>query len=112
FAGGEGSTLYEALVDTKTRVLAVGATAVWPYSNEDPGQPVFLGIESINATHADEASLRALRDLVLARLRAIAALPDGSPGLAAFAERVRSRILETRRRLDKVLDTPPQFGER
>ena len=112
FAGGEGSTLYEALVDNKTRVLDVGATAVWQYTSDDPGQPVLVGAESISATHNDEATLRALRDLVLTRLRAIAALPDGSPELAAFGERVKSRILETRRRLDKALDTPPQFGDR
>jgi predicted Zn-dependent peptidase len=112
FAGGEGSSLYEALVDNKTRVLDVGATAVWQYTSDDPGQPVFIGAESISATHDDEATLRSLRDVVLARLRAIAALPDGSPELAAFGEKVRSRIVETRRRLDKALDTPPQFGER
>ncbi|HEY3822331.1 MAG TPA: hypothetical protein VGL81_34435 [Polyangiaceae bacterium] len=112
FAGGEGSTLYEAVVDGKTRVLDVGATAVWQYSSDDPGQPVFIGAESVSATHNDEATLRAFRDLVLARLHALAALPDGSPELAAFGERVRSRIVESRRRLDKALDTPPLFGER
>jgi Zn-dependent M16 (insulinase) family peptidase len=112
FAGGEGSSLYDALVDGKTRVLDVGATAVWQYASDDPGQPVFIGAESINATRNDEATLRAIRDLVLARLRAIAALLDGSPALEAFGERVKSRIVETRRRLDKALDTPPQFGER
>jgi hypothetical protein len=112
FAGGEGSTLYDALVGGRTRVLDVGATSVWQYTSDDPGQPVFVGAESISATHNDEATLRALRELVLGRLRALAALPDGSPELAAFGERVKSRILETRRRLDKALDTPPQFGER
>ena len=112
FAGGEGSNLYDALVDGKTRALDVGATAVWQFSSDDPGQPVFIGAESISATHTDEATLRAVRDLVLTRLRAVAALPDGSPELAAFGERVKSRIVETRRRLDKALDTPPQFGVR
>jgi Zn-dependent M16 (insulinase) family peptidase len=112
FAGGEGSTMYEALVDHETRALDVGATGVWAYSNEDPGYPVFFGVQSVNATRTDEASLRAVRDLVLARLRAIAALPDGSPELAAFGERVKARVVEARRSLDKALDTPPQFGER
>jgi Zn-dependent M16 (insulinase) family peptidase len=112
FAGGESSTMYEALVDTKTRALDVGATSVWQYSSDDPGQPVFFGAESVSATHDDEPTLRAIRDLVLARLQTIATLPDGSPELVAFGERVKARILETRRRLDKALDTPPLFGTR
>jgi hypothetical protein len=115
FAGGEGSTLYDAVVDNKTRSLDVGATAVWQYSNEDMGQPVFVGVESVSAAPSDDAALRTLaqiRDLVQARMRAVAALPDGSPELQAFGERVKARIIEARRGLDKVLDTPPQFGVR
>jgi hypothetical protein len=112
FAGGEGSTMYEALVDTRTRVLDVGATSVWQYSSDDPGQAVFLGAQSVSAAHANEASLRAVRDLVLDRLRAVAALPDGSAELAAFGERVKARIASARRGLDKALDTPPRFGDR
>ena len=112
FAGGESSTMYDALVDRKTRVLDVGATSVWAYSNDDPGQAVFLGVESVSATHTDEATLRAIRDLTLAKLRAVAALPDGSPELAAFDERMKARLLDGERRLDKALDTPPGFGDR
>jgi hypothetical protein len=112
FAGGEGSTMYKALVDNRTRKLDVGATSVWSYVNDDPGQAIYLGVETVSATHADEASLRTIRDRTLAELRAIAALPDGSPELAAFGDRVKARIVDARRRLDKVLDTPPQFGAR
>lgn len=112
FASGKGSTLYKALVDRKTRVLDVGATSVWSHVGNDQGQPAYVGLESVSAAHADEASLRRVREVVLAELRAIAALPDGSPELAAFGERVRARIVEGRRYLDKFLDTPPGFGER
>lgn len=112
FAGGEGSTLYTALVDTKSRALDVGATSVWKLASDDPGNPVLVGVESVSPVHADEASLGAIRDLVASRLRAIAALADGSPELAAFGERVRARVVETRRWLDKALDTPPGFGDR
>ena len=112
FAGGEGSTMYKAIVDTKTRKLDVGATAVWASVIDDPGQPVYLGVESVSSSKADEANLRAIRDLVQAELSKIAGLPDGSPELAAFDDRVKARIVEARRGLDKVLDTPPQFGTR
>jgi Zn-dependent M16 (insulinase) family peptidase len=112
FAGGEGSTMYKALVDHETRELDVGATSVWVHLSDDPGHAVVLGAESVSAAHADEATLRAVRDLVLARLRAIAELRDGSPELAAFGERVKARVVEARRWLGKTLDTPPQFGAR
>jgi Zn-dependent M16 (insulinase) family peptidase len=112
FASGQGSTLYKALVDRKTRVLDVGATSVWSHVGNDQGQPAYVGLESVNADHADEASLRRVREVVLAELRAVAALPDGSPELAAFGERVRARIVEAQRYLDKFLDTPPGFGDR
>jgi hypothetical protein len=112
FAGGEGSTMYKALVDRETRALDVGATAVWTYVSDDPGHAVYLGAENVSAMHADVTTLGAIRDRALAELRAIAALPDGSPELMSFGERVKARIVETRRSLDKVLDTPPQFGVR
>jgi hypothetical protein len=112
FAGGESSTMYDALVDTKTRGLDVGATSVWVYASDDPGQPVFLGAESIRPARTDEPTLASLRDLVLAKLRALAALPEGSPELLAFGERMKARVIDARRRLDKVLDTPPLFGDR
>jgi hypothetical protein len=112
FAGGEGSTMYKALVDDKTRDLDIGATGVWAYLSNDPGHPVYLGVDNVSASRADDATLRAIRDRTLAQLQAIAALPDGSQALAAFADRVRARIVETRRGLDKALDTPPRFGAR
>ncbi len=104
--------MYDALVDKKRRVMDLGATSVWLYVSDDLGQPALLGVESVAAVHGDLPSLGAIRELALARLRAIAALPDGSPELAAFGERVKARIVEARRQLDKALDTPPRFGER
>jgi predicted Zn-dependent peptidase len=112
FAGGGGSTMYKALVDDRTREIDVGATGVWAYLSDDPGHAVYLGVESVSASRADEATLRAIRERTLAHLQRIAGLPDGSPALAELGERVRARIVEARRGLDKALDTPPRFGAR
>jgi Zn-dependent M16 (insulinase) family peptidase len=112
FGSGRGSNLYKALVDQKTRVLELGATDTWAWTRDDEGQPVYMGVESVAAAHADEASMKALRDVVRAELERVAALPDGSKELAAFNERVKARILERRRSIDKALDTPPEFGSR
>jgi Zn-dependent M16 (insulinase) family peptidase len=112
FGKGEGSTLYQKLIDQKTRVLDLGVTDVQSWVQRDGGQPVYVDVENVAPAHADEASLLALRKLVHDQLAAIAALPDGSPELAAFGERVKARIIERRRATDKFLDTPPRFGQR
>ncbi len=112
FGDGAGSTLYTALIDQKTRELDVGATAVWCWASNDPGQPINVALDGVAASHGSEASLRAVRSVVTARLRAIAAMPDGSKELAAFQERYRARLVDSKRWLDKFLDTPPAFGAR
>ncbi|HEY2515189.1 MAG TPA: hypothetical protein VGI39_30190 [Polyangiaceae bacterium] len=112
FAGGRSSNLYRALVDRKTRALDLGATDVWDYIRSDAGEPVYVGVESVASSHADEASMKALQDLVKAELEKVAALPDGSPELAAFNDRVTARVVARRRAIDKFMDTPPEFGTR
>jgi hypothetical protein len=112
FAGGEGSNLYRALVDQKTRTLDVGATGVWSWVSPEPGQATSIGLDNIAPGSASLATVRAVRDLVLGELRAVAALPDGSPQLRELGARVKARAIEQRRALDKMLDTPPQFGQR
>jgi hypothetical protein len=112
FAGGKSSILYRALVDRTTRTLDLGATEVWTWTRDGSGQPSYIGVEHVASAHADEASMNALRDLVHTELERVAALPDGSPELAAFNERVRVRVAERRRDYDKSLDTPPGFGSR
>lgn len=42
----------------------------------------------------------------------IAAYPDGLPELREFQERFRGRIVEQRRALDKLVNSPPGFGDR
>ena len=71
-----------------------------------------IRVEGVAAAHADEASIKGLRDVVRAQLEAVAALPDGFKALTAFDERVRSRIFDVRRSHQKRLETPPEFGAR
>jgi Zn-dependent M16 (insulinase) family peptidase len=111
-AGGEGSRLYAGLVDRKTRTLDVGATHVWADVGREPGQVVYAGLENVRAANADEASLRRVRDLIETELARVGALPDGSSELGALGKSVEARVAEARRALDKMLDTPPEFGVR
>ncbi len=112
FAGGRSSNLYGALVDRKTRALDLGATDVWTWTRNMAGEPTFIGIPSVASAHADEASMNALRELVRVELARVAAFSDGSKELAELNDRVRARVVEARRAIDKTLDTPPGFAAR
>jgi Zn-dependent M16 (insulinase) family peptidase len=111
-AGDESTPLYKKLVDSKTRVMDIGANAVWSTVSSDQGQPVYIGLSGVKADKLDDKTLDAVRTLVLAEIERVAKLPDGDPELVAFDARVQSRVTDLRRRLAKFLDTPPGFGFR
>ena len=48
----------------------------------------------------------------MSELARIAALPDGSPELNDFNAQARSRLVERRRDLSKLVNTPPGYGSR
>jgi len=112
FAGDESTTLYKKLIDSKTRVMDIGASGVWSFTSNDQGQPVYLGLSGVKADKLDDKTVGEVRTLVLAELDRIAKLPDGDKELVAFVERLQSRVVDLRRRLNKFLDTPPGFGIR
>jgi Zn-dependent M16 (insulinase) family peptidase len=111
-AGDESTPLYKRLVDTRTRTLDVGATAVWSWVSRDQGQPVYLGVQGVTPAAMDEAGIAALRDVVTAELARLAALPAGDAELAALRERIASRLIDQRRSTKKFLGSPPGFGFR
>ncbi len=111
-AGDPGTNLYQRLVDTKTRTMDVGATGVWSYVSSELGQPVYLGVQGVVATALTDAGVTQLRAAVVAELARIAALPAGDAELTALRERIASRLIDTRRRLAKFLNSPPGFGFR
>ncbi|HEX5059501.1 MAG TPA: hypothetical protein VFV99_09085 [Kofleriaceae bacterium] len=112
FAGDEGTPLYKKLIDGKTRVMDLGASGVWSFTSNDQGQPVYVGLSGVKSDKLDEKTIGDVRTLVLGELDRIAKLPDGSPELVALTERLQSRVIDLRRRLNKFLDTPPGFGLR
>jgi Zn-dependent M16 (insulinase) family peptidase len=111
-AGDESTPLYKKLVDSKTRVMDLGANAVFSMVSSDQGQPIYIGLSGVKSDKLDDKTVDAVRALVLAELDRVAKLPDGDPELVAFDARVQSRVTDLRRRLAKFLDTPPGFGFR
>jgi Zn-dependent M16 (insulinase) family peptidase len=112
FAGDESTPLYKKLIDSKSRVMDLGASAVWSMVSTDQGEPVYIGLTGVKADKLDDRTVGEVRQLVLAELDRLAKLPDGDPELVAFDQKIQTRVVDMRRRLAKFLDTPPGFGFR
>lgn len=112
FAGDESTPLYKKLIDSKTRVMDLGASAVWSMVSTDQGEPIYIGLNGVKPDKLDDKTIGDVRALVTAELTRLAKLPDGDPELVAFDARILTRVVDTRRRLAKFLDTPPGFGFR
>ncbi|MEP6860127.1 MAG: hypothetical protein ABJE66_05870 [Deltaproteobacteria bacterium] len=112
FAGDESTPLYKKLIDGKTHAIDLGASALSTDVSSDLGQPATLVIEGVKADKLDDKTLGDVRKLILAELDHLAKLPDNDPELVAFDRGVHSRLVNRRRELAKLLDSPPRFGER
>jgi hypothetical protein len=112
FAGDESTTLYKKLIDSKTRAVDLGASGVAAWASPDQGEPVSVLVHGVAADKVDAATIGRVREVVMAELQRLAKLPDGDPELVAFDKGVQSRVTDLRRRLAKLLDSPPGFGFR
>ncbi|MEJ7597058.1 MAG: hypothetical protein WKG01_04035 [Kofleriaceae bacterium] len=111
-AGDETTNLYKQLVDGKTRKIDLGATDVAGSISSEQGQPIYISLGGVRADRLEPKTLGEVRTLVLAELERLSKLPDADPELAAFTQRLGSRIALARRGLTKFLDSPPGFGIR
>ncbi|MEM7248518.1 MAG: insulinase family protein [Acidobacteriota bacterium] len=111
-AGDESSLLYGRLVDSSTRRLDLGASGVFAWSSQDPGEPVYAGLVGLRADAATKENVDAVVDQFLEGLADIADWKEGSEELTDFDEQARSRLLESRRLLRKLVNSPPRFGFR
>lgn len=111
-AGGADTNLYKRLIDSQTREADFGAKGVGSYLDSGQGNPVYVMFQDVPVSRMNPADLESLRAKVLDEFQKIAAYPDGSPELARFNDRLKSRIQQTRRGLSKFVDSPPGFGFR
>ena len=112
FAGDTSTDLYRVFINSKTRRMDLGAESVFSYLSQDQGYPVMIGFEQVAAANLTEAKTKEIRAIVTAELARIAAFPDNSPELAEFNALVRGRLVEQKRQLNKLVNTPPGFGAR
>ncbi|MBV9496634.1 MAG: hypothetical protein JOZ54_20485 [Acidobacteria bacterium] len=112
FASDATSNLYKIFVDSKTRSMDIGAKSVFSNVSPDQGMPIYVGLNDVNPSNFTEEKLAAIRSKVTGELDRIASLPDGSPELKDFNDRIHSRLIELQRDLAKFVNTPPGFGFR
>jgi Zn-dependent M16 (insulinase) family peptidase len=106
------SNLYKKFVDSKTRTIDIGAKSVGNRVSSDQGHPVSIFFGDVTATNLTAERLAEVRTAVNAEIARIAALPDGSAELEEFNKRIAGRVVELRRDLSKLVNSPPQFGFR
>lgn len=112
FAGDTSTDLYRVFINSKTRKTNLDAQGVSAYLSQDQGEPVMIEFDAVPAANLTEAKAKEVRSIVMAELARIAALPDGSKELADFNALVRGRLVEQKRQLSKLVNSPPGFGER
>jgi len=111
-ANGSSSLLYEYLFDSEKRQLNLGAGYVYGSSSRYPGRPIRISLGGLANSNITEARIREVRQLILNKISEVARYSAGSTELIRFNARVSAMLAQNRRYYQRVLDTPPQFGDR
>jgi Zn-dependent M16 (insulinase) family peptidase len=113
-AGDPTTNLYKMFVDSKTRVMDTGAKSVFAFLDDEmiAGNPVYVGLTDVAPANMTEEKITDIRRKIMDELKRVASFADGSPELKEFNERMKSRVIQTRRGLAKFINSPPGFGFR
>jgi Zn-dependent M16 (insulinase) family peptidase len=113
FAGDTSTDLYRLFINSKTRRMDLGASGVSAYvDDQSSGFPADIFFDQVTAANLNPSRVAAVRKLVSDELVRIASFSDGSPELAQFNALAQNRLVELRRQLSKLLNSPPEFGSR
>jgi len=111
-AGDPTTNLYKVFIDSRTREMELDARGVFGWTDDDQGQPIYVGLSDVGTAKLTEATIGEIRARVAKEIETIASQPDGSPLLEEFNDRLQSRVIESRRDLSKFVNSPPGFGFR
>ena len=111
-AGDPTTNLYKRLIDSRTREIDFGAQSVSAGFLEEAGHATTIAFGDVPVVKMNDRDLSDIRNRVLDEFRRIASWTDHSPELIEFNNRLRSRVIETRRGLSKFVNSPPGFGFR
>lgn len=113
-AGDATTNLYKMFVDSKTRVMDTGAKSVFAFLDDEmvAGNPIYLALTDVAPSNMTNEKIADIRQKIMDELKRVASLPDSSPELKEFNERMKSRVIQSRRGLSKFVNSPPGFGFR
>src|SRR5918911_2760806 len=113
-AGDATTNLYKMFVDSKTRHVETGAKSLFAFLDAEmvEGNPVYVGLTDVAPANMTDEKIGAVRQKIMEEMKRVASFADGSPELREFNERMRSRVIQTRRALSKFVNSPPGFGFR
>jgi Zn-dependent M16 (insulinase) family peptidase len=110
--GSQTSNLYNRFINSRTRVLDVGATRVWAGIDEEAGHSVSVGLSNVEPNFITPTDMNRIAQLIIDEIAAVAAYAPGSPELKEFNGRAASYLREQGKELKNYLNTPPGFGMR
>src|SRR5919112_1174510 len=113
-AGDATTNLYKLFVDSKTRVTETGAKGVFALLDDEmvEGNPVYVGLTDVAPSNMTEEKIAAIRQKIMDEMKRVASFADGSAELKEFNDRLKSRVIQSRRALSKFVNSPPGFGSR
>jgi Zn-dependent M16 (insulinase) family peptidase len=112
FAGDPTTNLYKLFVDSKTKVIDTGATAVFSNIERDQGHPVSFILDNVTVPTLTNEKIAEVRQKIVDELNRVASFPDNSPELKEFNARALSRVDESERQFANFVNTPPSWGFR
>src|SRR6185503_6644847 len=71
-----------------------------------------VGLTDVVPANMTNDKIADMRRKIMDEMKRVASLPDGSPELKEFNDRIKSRVIESRRGLAKFVNSPPGFGFR
>ncbi len=112
FASGQTSNLYKLFINTETKKVDIGGQSITSGLDDDLGISVYLGLNGIDNRYITEEMVDSVKNLVVAELNAIASYADGSDELKEFNQRIKNRLMSSKKQIDNYLNSPPMFGFR
>lgn len=112
FAGQPTTNLYKKFIDSKTRTLDTGAKGINSWTDDTPGDPIFINLNDVPAQNLTQDMASKIQQAIKDEFVRIASFKSGSPELKEFNDRFRNALIDNRRGLSKFISTPPGFGFR
>ncbi|RKX26421.1 MAG: hypothetical protein DRP45_03560 [Candidatus Zixiibacteriota bacterium] len=112
FSSGQTSNLYNLFINSQTRRIDLGGNTVYGGSDNDLGTTVYFGLEGIGNSNVSRIMLDSVGSMIVAAMRHVRDLEDGSEALREFNDRARNRLTQQKRQADNFLNSPPTFGFR